>query len=74
MVETATKHRGVIRGGVIVPEAGAAYPDGTRVEYRVLPAEFTPDERAEFERWDQLSAESFQMILDLEAKERDERR
>ena len=74
MAEIATEYRGVVKGGVIVPESGAEFPDGTRVEYRVLPTEFTPEERAEFEMWDQLSAEAFQMILDLEAKERDESR
>ena len=72
MVETTTQFRGVVKGGVIVPEPGGAMPDGTRVEFHVLPSEFTLEERVEFEAWDQLSAEAFQMILDLEAKERDE--
>lgn len=65
--------RGVVRGGVIVPDVPLPLAEGTEVE--VVPArlEFTPEERAEFEAWDRLSDEAFQMILDLEKQERDAR-
>ena len=61
--------RGVVKGGVIVPDTDTELPDGTAVEFRVVPAEFTPEERAEYEAWEQSSAEAFQMILDMEAEE-----
>jgi hypothetical protein len=36
---------------------------------RGVPTPFTPQEREEFEMWERLSAEAFQMILDMEAEE-----
>lgn len=67
--------RGKVTNGVVVLEPGAALPDGTDVTVTpavtpgVLP--FTPEEQAEFDAWDQLSAEAFKMIEDLERQERD---
>lgn len=54
--------RGVVKGGVIVPEGGTTLPEGTAVEVFVLPAEFTPEQRAEYEEWQKLGHHSWQMI------------
>ncbi len=63
MSERVGLHRGVVRGGVVVPEAGCDLPDGTAVEFgAVKPLEFTPEERAEFEAWDRLSEEAWRQI------------
>jgi len=65
--------RGVVRGGVVVFDPPAAIPDGTEVQIAVPVLEFTPEERAEFEAWEKLSAEAFKMIEDLERQDRDGR-
>lgn len=65
--------RGIVRGGVVVFDPPAAIPDGTEVQITVPVLEFTPEEQAEFEAWDKLSAEAFKMIEDLERQDRDGR-
>lgn len=62
MGESTHLLRGVVKGGVIVPETGTVLADGTAVEFRVVPAEFTPEERAEYEEWQKLGHRSWQMI------------
>ncbi len=82
MSSTAVAVRGRVANGVVVLEPGAALPDGTEVTVTPTPVlqptgyppgviPFTPEEQAEFDGWDQLSAEAFQMIEDLERQERD---
>jgi hypothetical protein len=62
MGESTHLLRGVVKGGVIVPDTGTELPDGTPVEFRVLPTGFTPDEQAEFDGWDKLGDEAWAMI------------
>ena len=80
MGEIATPFRGVVRNGVVVFD-GNPLPEGTAVSVavetvtaapEVMP--FTPEEQAEFNAWDKLSAEAFQMIIDLEREELNEGR
>ena len=76
MGEKAALVRGWVRDGVVILQPGTPFPEGAEVRVEVVPeAErgpipFTPEERAEFEGWDKLSAEAFQMIIDLEREER----
>jgi hypothetical protein len=74
MSEKPDTLKGVVRGGVIVFEAPYPLPDGTEVEFTVTRHIFTPEEQAEFDAWEQLSDEAFQMVLDLERQDRDARR
>ena len=71
MSEHTMTVRGVVRNGVVVLNPPAALPEGAEVEVGVLPTEFTPEERAEFETWDRASAEAFRVIEDLERQEGD---
>lgn len=73
MSATTSVIRGVIRGGVVVIDPPTKIPEGTEVQVTVPMLEFTPEERAEFEAWDKLSAEAFKMIEDLERQEHDAR-
>ena len=58
-----------ITNGVIVPHQNMPLPEGTVVEFEQMSMEFTPEERAEFEEWEEVSAEAFQMIIQLEKEE-----
>ncbi|HET6572843.1 MAG TPA: hypothetical protein VFG68_04515 [Fimbriiglobus sp.] len=62
MGENVTHFRGVVRNGVIVPDAGVTIPEGTEVEFVIRPLEFTPEERAEFAGWEKLGDEAWDMI------------
>jgi hypothetical protein len=66
--------KGIVRDGVIVFETPYPLPDGTEVEFTVTRHVFTAEEQAEFDGWDRLSDEAFQMISDLEREGRDARR
>jgi hypothetical protein len=66
--------KGVVRGGVIVFEAPYPLPDGTEVEFTVTRHVFTAEEQAEFDAWDKLSDEAFQMVIDLERQDDNARR
>ena len=68
MGESMALLRGVVKGGVIVPD-GPPLPDGTAVEFRVLPTEFTPEERAEFEEWQKRGHHSWRMIDQWEGED-----
>ena len=61
--------KGVVRDGVIVFEAPWPLPDGTEIEFKVTRHVFTPEEQAEFDAWERLSDEAFQMVFDLERQE-----
>ena len=54
--------RGVVRNGVIVPDAGVTIPEGVEVEFVVKPMEFTSEEQAEFAGWEKLGDEAWAMI------------
>jgi hypothetical protein len=66
---------GYVRDGhVILTEP---LPDGTAVDVRVtaMPGEFTPEERAEFEAWNQLSHRALERVEQMaEEWEKDEAR
>lgn len=71
MGESVALLRGVVKGGVIVPETGTVLADGTAVEFRVLPTAFTPEEQAEYDGWEKLGDEAWSMIDEWEKEERD---
>jgi hypothetical protein len=57
-----TANYGIVKDGRIEPDE--PLPDGAVVEIRVVagPGEFTPDEREEFEAWQQLSARAWENL------------
>ena len=61
MTESVALLRGVVKGGVIVPD-GPPLPDGAAVEFRLLPTAFTPEEQAEYDGWEQLGDEALGTI------------
>ena len=63
----AAAFRGVVRNGVIVfDNPRVALADGTEVQVKVRPHEFTPEERAEFAGWEKLGDEAWAMIDEWE--------
>ena len=62
MGESTRLLKGIFKDGLIVPEPGVAFGDGTPVAFHALPVAFTPEEQAEFDAWDQLSAEAWASI------------
>ena len=62
MGESARLIKGIFRDGLIVPEPGMVFGDGTTVVFRTVEMTFTPEEQAEFDAWDQLSAEAWEHI------------
>ena len=61
MTESVALLRGVVKGGVIVPD-GPPLPDGAAVEFRLLPTAFTPEEEAEFREWQKLGHRAWGLI------------
>jgi hypothetical protein len=51
---------GTVKDGVIVPEA--PLPEGARVEIRIVPLEMPPEWQAEFEAWNQASANALRLV------------
>ena len=62
MGESAALFRGIIRNGVIVLDSKIKLPEGSEVEVKVNPLEFTTEERAEWEGWEKLSDEAWSQI------------
>ena len=62
MGESTRLLKGVFKDGLIVPEPGTAFGDGTTVEFRTVAMAFTPEEQAEFDAWDKLSDEAWASI------------
>lgn len=63
----AAAFRGVVRNGVIVfNNPRVALADGTEVQVKVRPHEFTPEETAEFAGWEKLGDEAWAMIDEWE--------
>jgi len=54
--------KGTVRNGVIEFEAPYPLPDGTEIEFVVTRHVFTEDERAEFEQWEKLGDEAWNLI------------
>ena len=61
MGESVALLRGVFKDGKVIPD-GPPLPDGTVVEFRVLPTGFTPEEQAEFDGWEKLADEAWGTI------------
>ncbi len=59
MGESTHLLRGVVKGGVIVPDTGTTLADGTAVEFRLVPVPFPPELQAEIDAWDELSTEAW---------------
>ncbi|HEY1381166.1 MAG TPA: hypothetical protein VGF55_30480 [Gemmataceae bacterium] len=66
MTPASAELHGVVRGGVIVLDAPAALPDGTRVTVVVPPATVPPELGDEFAAWERASDEAWAAIDDLE--------
>ena len=58
--------RGVVRGGVVVPDATAALPEGARVTIYIGDPAVTPELAEDFAAWDRASEEAWGQIDDLE--------
>jgi hypothetical protein len=53
---------GIVKGGVVVPQSESPLPEGAHVDIVIAPAEVTAELKAEFDRWEQASDESWQFI------------
>ena len=54
--------RGVVRGGVIVPDVPLPLAEGTEVEVVPARVELTHEDQSESDAWDQLSDEAWSTI------------
>jgi hypothetical protein len=59
--------RGVVRGGVVVPEATTALPEGAQVTIFVGDPDASADLAAEFAAWERASEEAWSLIEELDA-------
>jgi hypothetical protein len=57
---------GIVRNGLVVPQGPVALPEGLTVEIVVDASHFTPNERAEFDDWDQAGEEAWAWIEEWE--------
>ena len=62
MGESTRSLKGVFKDGLIVPDPGMVFNDGTPVAFHALPMAFTAEEQAEFDAWDRLSAGAWATI------------
>ncbi|WP_417740194.1 hypothetical protein [Rosistilla oblonga] len=60
---------GIVKDGVIVPQASQQLAEGTHVEIVVEPESIPAELRAEMQAWDQASDEAWAMIEKWEAEE-----
>ncbi|QDV15122.1 hypothetical protein CA51_50340 [Rosistilla oblonga] len=60
---------GIVKDGVIVPQATQQLAEGTHVEIVVEPESIPAELRAEMQAWDQASDEAWAMIEKWEAEE-----
>jgi hypothetical protein len=58
--------RGVVRGGVVVPETANSLPEGAQVTILVGDLTVAPELAREFAAWERASDEAWGMIDDLE--------
>jgi hypothetical protein len=58
--------RGVVRGGVIVPDPDAQLPEGAQVQIVLSLADVAPELQAELSAWDQASEEAWALIEEWE--------
>ena len=57
---------GIVKGGVVVPQNENPLPEGAHVDIVIAPAEVTAELKAEFDRWELASDETWQFIDQLE--------
>jgi SH3-like domain-containing protein len=69
MAAARTVVSGIVKGGVVVPEAGAKLPEGAQVEIVITLAGIPAELRAEFEAWERVSDEAWAMIEQWEREE-----
>ena len=60
---------GIVKNGIVLPEATATLPEGARVEIIVSPLQVPADLQAEFAAWQASGDESWAMIDDWEKEE-----
>ena len=69
-METVLKPvRGIMKGGVAVPELESQIPDGAPVEITVRYSDIPADVREEFEQWQQLRARAWGLIDEWEQED-----
>ena len=61
--------RGTIKQGVIVPDTEMELPDGTPVQIMVIPLTVPSELQAEFDAWECLGDEAWELINQWEAEE-----
>jgi len=61
---------GIVRNGVVVPQADEPLPEGSPVEIRLQPGEMPSALRTEIEAWDKASDDSWSWIEKLELDEK----
>ncbi|NQT36386.1 MAG: hypothetical protein HQ581_02790 [Planctomycetes bacterium] len=60
---------GIVKNGVVVPQANSDLPDGAHVNIVLQPAEVTPELREELEAWQRAGDQAWQMIDRWESEE-----
>ena len=53
---------GIVKNGVVVPQANSELPDGARVNIVLQPAEMPRELREELEAWQRAGGQAWQMI------------
>jgi len=61
---------GIVKNGLVVPQASAPLPEGLPVEIIISPAAITPELQAEFAAWERAGDEAWQLIDQWEQEER----
>ena len=60
---------GIVKNGVVVPQAGSDLPDGAHVNIVLQPAEMPQDLKEELEAWQRAGDQAWQMIDKWEAED-----
>ena len=60
---------GIVKNGVVVPQANSDLPDGAHVNIVLQPAEVTQELREELEAWQRAGDQAWQMIDRWESEE-----
>ena len=62
MTPTSTMFRGIVRGGVVIPNSPAVLPEGAEVTILMSKTEIPDELRDEFEAWERASDEAWMLI------------
>ena len=60
---------GIVKNGVVVPQANSELPDGAHVNIVLQPAEVTQELKEELEAWQRAGDQAWQMIDKWESEE-----